>query len=312
MGAAHRDSAPAERPGAGRLAVLRGRRARRPRLGVPRAPRPGPGQRVHPARRGLRGDGAGLRRPRLGPRALGPGDRQNRQQQLPGHHDRPRHPVRCVRRGLARPVPAAAARRDRRAERARVPIREQRPVPGRRGHGAGGLRRTPAGDDRDAGGTRRPAGQAQVSVRRRGDRGRRAAVADAGTLRHRLQPAGRRHRAAAHRLRQPVGLRPRPVPAARLPGHHRLRLVWRPGPRPEADVPATTRRGGSRSSRAWPTGTPRPAATTSAEAAAARSARAPAAVSRTAWSPAPPRRARRGRCRRPSRVPPGRPRCCPG
>ena len=36
----------------------------------------------------------GLRRARLGADAVGQGDRADRQQQLPRHHDRPRHPVR--------------------------------------------------------------------------------------------------------------------------------------------------------------------------------------------------------------------------
>ena len=59
---------------------------------------------------GLRGDRARLRRPRLCSRALGPRDRQDRQQQLPRHHDRPRHPVRHPGRAVARPLPGAAAR----------------------------------------------------------------------------------------------------------------------------------------------------------------------------------------------------------
>ena len=67
---------------------------------------------------------------------------------------------------------------------------------------------------------RSPPGRPQVPVRRRDHRGRRPAVGDAGPVRRRLLRAVQGQPAPAHRLPEPVGLRPRPVPAARVPADH--------------------------------------------------------------------------------------------
>src|SRR5260370_765685 len=64
-----------------------------------------------------------------------------------------------------------------------------------------------------------------LPVRRGGDRVGRAAVADAGQVRPRVQPARQDQRTAACRLPGALGLRPRPLPAARLQGDHGVLLV---------------------------------------------------------------------------------------
>ena len=66
-------------------------------------------------------------------------------------------------------------------------------------------------------------GRAPVPARRRDHRGRRAAVGDAGPVRRRLLLALQVQPAPDHRLPEPVGLRARPVRAARLPQHHQVR-----------------------------------------------------------------------------------------
>ena len=113
VGATGDDRPRARRPRGRDLGVVRRRRARRPRLGVPDDVRPGPGQRVHAAPRRLRGDRARLRRARVGADAVGPRHRPGRQQPVPHDRHRPRHAVRRTRHRGDRHVPGRPRRRDR-------------------------------------------------------------------------------------------------------------------------------------------------------------------------------------------------------
>lgn len=98
------------------------------------------------------------------------------------------------RRGSVSGCPAGG---DRRPERTRVPGRQQRHLSGGRRHLASGLRAPPAATDRDPRRTGRQARHAEIPVRREHHRGRRAALADPGPVRSRIQPAGQDQRAAA-------------------------------------------------------------------------------------------------------------------
>jgi hypothetical protein len=144
LGAPRRHRAGAAGLGGGGLHVGGGPGARRARLGLPRGarPRPRPGVRLPVPVRSVPAHRPGVHRPlhravHLGPRDGAPGD-----QQLPGHHPRLRDAVhRLPPARRPRPVPGAAARRDRRDQRDGLPGREQRGVPGRLRHVAGGRTR---------------------------------------------------------------------------------------------------------------------------------------------------------------------------
>ena len=123
----------------------------------------------------------------------------------------------------ARPVPGGAPPRDRRAQRPRLPHRQQRGLQGRVRHLAGRLRggrRRPVRDPRPAGGAPvRPA----LPVRRRDHRGRRPPLPDARALRRRLLLPLQVQHPAPDGLPEPVGLRPRPLLDPRVRRDHELR-----------------------------------------------------------------------------------------
>ena len=125
--------------------------------------------------------------------------------------------------GAPAAVPEGTARRDRRGRPAHLHRGQQRRLPVRFRRLTGGLRQGLRPVVHRAGLAHRPARTSALSGRRHHHRGRRPAVHHAGPLRPRLprplqmQPVQTRRDAGA------VGVRPRPVPDARIRRHHRLR-----------------------------------------------------------------------------------------